>query len=142
MHCLRDLHPLRDNLLGFHAFTACDTTSAFTGHGKWSCWKTFRNHPHLVQGNGRDGELALIEQFVYHLYAHLSSQPSTTPDSNSSVRASLEMLPQTRDALELHTARANYQVKLWLHADQEHIHIPSPTDTSAWTMESDCLKTV
>ena len=40
--------PLRDNLRGFHAFTGCDTTSAFSGHGKRSCWKTFQNHPHLV----------------------------------------------------------------------------------------------
>ena len=59
--------PLRDNLLGFHAFTGCDTTSAFSGHGKRSCWKTFLNHPHLVQGIGRDGELAPTEQFVCHL---------------------------------------------------------------------------
>ena len=33
--------PLRDNPMGFHAFTGCDTTSAFSGHGKRSCWKTF-----------------------------------------------------------------------------------------------------
>ena len=33
--------PLRDNLLGFHAYTGCDTTSAFSGHGKRSCWRTF-----------------------------------------------------------------------------------------------------
>ena len=75
--------------MGFHALTACDTTSAFSGHGKRSCGKTFQNHPHLVQGIGRDGELALIEQFVYHLYAHLSSQRSKTSDSNTSVRPSL-----------------------------------------------------
>ena len=54
----------------------------------------------------------------------------------------LEMLPPTRDVLELHTARANYQAKFWLQADQEHIDIPSPTDISAWMMESDCLKAV
>ena len=43
--------PLRDNLQGFHAFTGCDTTSAVSGHGKQSCWKTFQNHPHFVQGD-------------------------------------------------------------------------------------------
>jgi len=47
-----------------------------------------QNHPHLVQGIGRDGDLAPIEQFVCHVYGKLS----------------LEMLPPTRDALELHTA--------------------------------------
>ena len=76
--------------------------------------------------------------------AHLSNKPSTMPDSNSSVRASLvwKCYPPTRNALELHTARANYQAKIWLQADQEHIDIPSPTDISAWMMESDCLKAV
>ena len=54
----------------------------------------------------------------------------------------LEMLPSTRDALERHTACINYQANIWLQADQEHIHIRSPTDTSAWTMESYCLKAV
>ena len=55
-------------LLSFHALTGCDTTSAFHGYGKKSCWKTFLNQPLLVAGIGRDGELAPIEQFVCHLY--------------------------------------------------------------------------
>ena len=145
MHCLRDLQKsLRDNLLGFHAFTGSDTTSAFSGYGKRSCWKTFQNHPHLVQGIGRDGELAPIEQFVCHLYG--------TPEQQTVVNArlqlfgkgklGLEMVPPTRDALELDTARANYQAKIWLQADQENIDIPSLTDIPAWMMESDCLKAV
>ena len=81
--------PLRDNLLGFHAFTGCDTTSAFSGHGKQSCWTTFQNLPHFVQGIGRDGELAPLNNLYITCTAHLSNKPSTMPDSNSSVRASL-----------------------------------------------------
>ena len=135
---------LRDNLLGFHALTGCNKTSAFSGHGKRSCWKTFQNHPHLVQGIGHDGELAPIEQFVCHLYG--------TPEQQTVVNArlqlfgkgklGLEMVPPTRDALELDTARANYQAKIWLQANQENIDIPSLTDIPAWMMESDCLKAV
>ena len=30
--------------------------------------KGSKNHPHFVQGIGRDGELAPVEQFVCHLY--------------------------------------------------------------------------
>ena len=136
--------PLRDNLLGFHAFTGCDTTSAFSGYGKRSCWKTFQNHPHLAQGIGRDGELAPIEQFVCHLYGTPEQQTvdNATLQLFGKGKLGLEMLPPTRDALELHIARANYQAKIWLQADQEHIDIPSPTDISAWTMESDCLNVV
>lgn len=29
--------PVRNNLFSFHALTGCDTTSAFSGHGKRSC---------------------------------------------------------------------------------------------------------
>ena len=136
--------PLRDNLLGFHAFTGCDTTSAFSGHRKRFCWTTFQNHPHLVQGTGRDGELAPIEQFLCHLYGIPEQQ--TVDNARLQLfgksKLGLEMLPPTRDALEFYTARATYQAKIWLQADQEHIHIPSPTDISAWMMESDCLKAV
>ena len=59
---------IRENLLGFHALTGCDTSSAFSGHGKNTCWAIFQSQPLLVSGIGRDGELALIEQFVFLLY--------------------------------------------------------------------------
>ena len=54
----------------------------------------------------------------------------------------MEMLSPTRDALEIHTARAYYQAKIRLQTDQDHIHILSPTDISTWTMESDCMMAV
>ena len=97
----RRAKPLRDNLLGFHAFTGCDTTSAFSGHGKQSCCKTFQNHPHFVQGIGRDGELAPIGQFVCHLYG----TPEQQTVDNARLKLfgkgtlGLEMLSPTRDAL-------------------------------------------
>ena len=62
---------VKTNLLSFHALTGCDTTSAFHGYGKKSCWKTFLNQPLLVALIGRDGELAPIEQFVCHLYGRI-----------------------------------------------------------------------
>ena len=89
----------------------------------------FQNHPHLVQGIGCDGELAQIEQFVCHLYG-TSEQPTVDNvrlQLFGKAKLGLEMLPPTRDALELHTARANYQAKIWLQADQEHINIQSKT---------------
>lgn len=82
-------------------------------------------------------------QFVCHLYG----TPEQTIDNVrlqhfSKAKLGLEMLPPTRDDLELHTACTNCQAKIWLQADQEHIVISSPTGTSAWTMEYDCLKAV
>jgi hypothetical protein len=136
--------PVRDNLLSFHALTGCDTTSSFSGYGKKSCWNTFYNQPLLVKGIGRDGELSPIEQFVCKLYG--------TPDIQTvdhariqlfgKAKKGLEMLPPTRDALELHVARANHQAKIWLQADQEHIHVSSPIDTLGWKTEFGCLRAV
>ena len=62
---------------------------------------------------GRDGELAPIEQFVCHLYG--TPEQQTVDNARLQLfgkgKLGLEMLPPTRYALELHTARANYQAK-------------------------------
>ena len=133
---------VKTNLLSFHALTGCDTTSAFHGYGKKSCWKTFLNQPLLVTGIGRDGERAKIEQFVCHLYGR--PEQSSVDQARLQLFKGLEMLPPTKDALELHTIRANYQAKIWLQADQhqQHIQVSSPVDTSAWINEEGGLKAV
>ena len=135
---------VKTNLLSFHALTGCDTTSAFHSYGKKSCWKTFRNQPLLVAGIDRDGELAPIEQFVCHLYGipEQSSVDQATLHLFCKAKKGLEMLPPTKDALELHTIRANYQAKILLLADQQHIQVSSPMDTSAWINEEVCLNAV
>ena len=135
---------MKTHLLSFHALTGCDTTSAFHGYGRKSCWKTFLNQPLLVAGIGRDGELALIEQFGCHRYGRpeQSSVDQTRLQLVGKAKKGLEMLPPTNDVLELHTIRANYQAKIWLQADQQHIQVSSPVDTSAWINEEGCLKAV
>jgi len=86
-----------------------------------------------VQRIGRDGEIVPIEQFVCHLYG--TPEQPTFDNARlqlfGKAKLGLDVLLSTRDALQLHTARANYQAIIWLQADQEHVHIPSPTDTSA-----------
>jgi len=89
--------------------------------------KMFLNHSHLVQGiGGRDGELAPIEQFVCRLYG--APEQPTVENAKlqlfGKANLDLEMLTPTRDALEIHTARVNYQSKIWLQTDQD---IPSPS---------------
>ena len=128
---------VKTNLLSFHALTGCDTTSAFHGCGRKSCWKTFLNQPLLVVRICRDGELALIEQFGCHLYGRpeQSSVDQARRQLFGKPKKGLEMLPPTKDALELHTIRANYQAMIWLQADQQYIQISSPVDTSAWINE-------
>ena len=136
--------PVVYNLLSFHALTGCDSTSSFSGHGKKKCWKIFQNQPLLVNGIGRDGDLAPIEQFVGHLYG-TPAQP-TVEHARLHLfgkgNKALEMLPPTRDALEPHAARANHQAKIWYKADKEHIDVASPTKTRAWKKESRGIQAV
>jgi len=131
-----------DNLLSFHALAGCDSTSSFSGHGKKKCWKIFQNQPLLVNGIGRDGDHH--PQFFCHLYG-TPAQPTVEHAGlhlfGKGNRA-LEMLPPTRDALELHAARANHQAKIWLQADKEHIDVASPTETRAWKKESEGIQAV
>ena len=122
---------VKTHLLSVHALTGYDTTSASIGYGKESCWKTFLNQPLLVAGICRNGELAPIEQFVCHRYGRLeqSSIDQIRLQLFGNANKGLEMLRSTKDALELHTIRANYQAKIWLHADQQCIQVSSPVDT-------------
>jgi len=77
----------------------------------------FLQHSELLRGVGRDGTVAKVEQFVCHLYG----APDVTNGCDEARRAifelgkkSLELLPPTTDAVELHISRANFQAKIWL----------------------------
>ena len=52
------------------------------------------------------------------------------------------MLPRTRDGLDLHTARANYQTEIWLHADQDDFVAASAVDTATWKKNDGYLEIV
>ena len=110
------------NILGFHAVTGCDTTSAFSGIGKKTCWKVFMKYSHLLVGIGRDCDFEDADKFVCILYG-ISEEAAVGIDDASrnlfvKAKRPLEMLPPTRDALELHVSRANYQAKVWINADK------------------------
>lgn len=102
---------VRLNILGFHALTGCDTTSSFSGISKKTCWKQFLAHPELLSGVGRDGNPELAEKFVCLLYG--LKEVTGIDDARRilfvKAKRALEMLPPTKDALELHVARSNYQ---------------------------------
>ena len=59
-------------------------------------------------------------------------------------KRALEMLPPTRDALELHVSRANYQAKIWLDADKSIMDFDNikPADTIGWTEGLNVLEIV
>ena len=127
---------VRESILGFHALTGCDTTSSFHGIGKKSCWKTYCEAPTLLAGVGRDGDASSVARYLCGLYG---CSKEHEPDINTcryrlfmKARKSLEMLPPTADALELHVKRAYYQAKLWINADIANSQVDTPLSSEGW----------
>ena len=106
------------NILGFHALTGCDTTSAFSGISKKTCWKKYVTCPDLLSDVGRDRQSDKAEKCVCLLYG---INEDSVDDARYSLfvkaKQTFEMLPPTTDALELHIERANYQAGIWIRAD-------------------------
>ena len=142
----RSLHEeVVDNVLGFHALTGCDTLSSFAGHGKKSCWTVFLQHPELLHGVGRDAPLGDVEKFLCYLYK--APCPSGGIDKArydlfQKGKKAIEMLPPTRDALELHLARANHQAKVWLQSDKVDVVTENPEETGGWNVVDGHLEIV
>ena len=94
-------------------------------------------HPLLLDRVSRDGPFEPVEEFICYLYI--------APDVKGGVekaradifrkgKKELDHLPPTSDALQLHAMRANYQFKVWLHADKQCIQsfAGSPESSGGW----------
>ena len=57
-------------------------------------------------------------------------------------RTSFELLPPTKDALELHIKRANYQVQIQIHVDIVEFLPVQPEHTRGWKYEGTDLKPI
>ena len=108
----------------FHAFSGCDTTSAFNGKGKksvWQAWQAFEDvtetfvYPagHSFQLlDAEDGNFLKIERMTVILYdktSPLSSVNETRRERFCHKNMAMDKLPPTKDALLQHTRRAVYQ---------------------------------
>ena len=135
----------------FHAFSGCDTTSAFNGKGKksvWQAWQAFEDvtetfvylagHPFQLL-DAEDGNFLKIERMTVILYdktSPLSSVNETRRELFCHKNRAMDKLPPTKDALLQHTRRAVYQAGVWTMSSQTHLVVPSPQDF-AWTKVSE-----
>ena len=117
-----------NSLPGYHAFTGCDTTSAFYGKDKKRSFQILIKDPTIQAGMARLGvapECSLgtqksCELFVCRLYG----QQNCTSINEARYKIfcvkapACQNLPPTADALSLHVKRTNYQVYIWKHALQ------------------------
>lgn len=124
------------NVLCFHAFTGCDTTSSFSGFSKKSCWKLFQKYPTLLGALGRDSDTEGAEEFICKLYGGDGTEIVDVDlmryNLFSKAKKSLDLLPPTKDALELHCRRVNFQAKIWMQACVTHMEVGLAVDTGGW----------
>ena len=134
---------LCEALVGYHAFTGCDSVSTFAGKGKKKAWKIVQSSAEYVEAFRNLGKfwdistelLDTLEMFVCKLYCK-----SGGSDLNElrykiycSKRGKLtcDDLPPCNSAFVQHCKRANYQSCIWRHALQPTPDIPSP-DGYGW----------
>ncbi|KAG1659185.1 hypothetical protein GQR58_022660 [Nymphon striatum] len=132
-------YELSQALVSFHAFTGCDTTSAFGGRGKLGPLKLLKSsqeHMNTFNTLGQDWTLLPqvyenIEKFTCLMY---NNQPGTYSVNKLRYRlfcakkGKLEshQIPPCADSLYKHCLRANYQAKIWKSALQTSPDIPGP----------------
>ena len=135
----------------FHAFSGCDTTSAFNGKGKksvWQAWQVFEDvtetfvylagHPFQLL-DAEDGNFLKIERMTVILYDKtrpLSSVNETRRELFCHKNRAMDKLTPTKDALLQHTRPAVYQAGVWTMSTQTHLVVPSPQDF-VWTKVSE-----
>ena len=141
---LSDVGLTRDEkaaLIGLHAFTGNDYTSAFFGKGKYMCWKTATKWPQLLHTFARLGDewipsnelLDSLEKFVCCLYGKSRAENvndvrhrifSTTYQQKNKI-IDLSLLPPCKQALRLHSLRCNYVAKIWKSLHISNLELPS-----------------
>ena len=133
----------------FHAFTGCDTVSAFRGKGKKSAWQTWEVFPDATEVFVRLGrmpdsitedDMEILEAFVCILYDRATSTFGVN-DARFELFArkqrSFDALPPTRDALFQHTKRAAYQSgHVWSQVLVSNQDLPSP-ENWGWLKDKD-----
>ena len=122
-------------LPGLHAFTGCDSTSAFSGKGKRNPLKLCKNNPDLCEGltmlgqnfEIHDDTLKECERFACRLYGSSQSDINECRYFMFCTKNCLsQSLPPCKDALKNHTKRANYQAGIWRRALDACAEIPNP----------------
>ena len=108
-------------LLGFHAFSGCDSTSFFSGKGKKTFFKLLDTDHEFCSAMQRLGSKLKISSKLYddceaaicRLYGRQGPQVNQVRYDMLTKGAESHEIPPTQDALRLHTERANYQAFIW-----------------------------
>ena len=122
-------------LLGAHAFTGCDSVSAFSGRGKVGDVKLLDDEylRRWLAELGQDWELSpelfqVLQEYTCRLYAPKSDVSQVNELRYRLFRAKRGdvesgQLPPCEDTLYLHCQRANYQAAIWKRSLERLVYL-------------------
>ena len=142
-------------LMALHAFTGCDSTSAFKGIGKIKPIKTLQKMPKFELVLAQLGDswevsddlFTGLEEFTCAVYG--KPRFSEVDDLRYSIlkgkcnedgrldpanNIDIGTLPPCRKSLRQHIKRANYQTCIWKRAHVSDPIIPTPTEGHGWVL--------
>ncbi|CAM4730908.1 unnamed protein product [Leuciscus chuanchicus] len=124
-------------LIGLHAYTGCDTVSAFAGKGKTRALTLLMNNKET-----QDTFLKLGQEWDLSPELSISMCPLCPKSINHHDQQAQEgeieshRLPPCKDSLRQHTLRANYQAGIWKRGSEKDPQVPSPVGRG-WKMETE-----
>ena len=126
-------------LIGMHAYTGCDTVSAFAGKGKVKALKLLtgsREYQDTFLKLDQEWDLSQeltdkLEEFTCSLYAPKTSANKINDllyHLSCAKKGEIEshQLPPCKDCLVNHSLRANYQAGIWRRCLELDPKVPSP----------------
>ena len=128
---------LANTMIGFHAFTGYDTTSAFYGKGKVRPFEIMQKSARTRRAISQLGEewdvpdqvTVDLEEFVCQIYGtHETSANLARYKLFCAKSFGERKLPPTSDCLKLHIDRANYQARVHKLAVVPDASLPSPNE--------------
>ena len=129
-----------------HAFTGCDTVSAFAGRGKKTAWETWKSFPEVndafkelqcMPRETSNESMELLERFVVLMYDRTSEATEVNYARRllfTQKSRTLENIPPTQAALKQHIKRTCYQANCWNQALVLDPEMPEPSDWG-WAKE-------
>ena len=147
-------------LLGLHAFTGCDSTSAFKGKGKVRAIKWALKDELILKAAAKLGDdwtltdeiKTGLERLTCRLYGnqrvndvnecrYLKMTSVCCPDDlnviNPTKKFDTAFIPPPKTSLYEHCKRVNYEVGKWKRSHIKFPVIPSPFADNGWCQDSD-----
>ena len=134
-------------MIGVHAYTGCDSVSAFGGRGKIKALNLInKSHEYRQLFTSFGQEWHVTENVFQRVQAFTCNMYCSNTNTKLVNKLRYEMfcakngdissgqLPPCSDALRQHAHRANYQAAIWRRSLESSPTVPSPTNGHGWNL--------